>query len=207
LKPSVLRPFCTGTPRGTCFQDIRLSFIPAFRTQSTQQQSLSYHPAMCGRAVSKLVLSNTAWFICGGFLIWLEYLMVGFVMCVTLVLMKPGYTILKLSWLVAAPLGADWGRIVEAAVRLNFRYLNRPAQFLNRLFLSLSLLSHPPACRSIPESWRFDRAHDSLDTICPHDWRHTSCLYATLGTTMSHLICVDSLPAGSETLRRAWFLL
>jgi hypothetical protein len=71
---------------------------------------------MCGRQVSKLVLSNLAWFICGGFMIWLEYLMVGVVFMLTIVLAKPGYSILKLSALIFAPLGADWATIVETSV-------------------------------------------------------------------------------------------
>ena len=72
---------------------------------------------MCGRQASKLVLSNLAWFICGGFVVWLEYVLVALVFMATLVLFKPGFTILKLSGLVFAPLGADWGKIVESAVR------------------------------------------------------------------------------------------
>ena len=166
---------------------------------------------MCGRAVSKLVLSNTAWFICGGFLIWLEYLMVGFVMCVTLVLMKPGYTILKLSWLVAAPLGADWGRIVEAAVRLNFRRLKSSSPHISSIGCCF------PCCRTKQPVGAFPNPGVSTGRMIL--WipfalmiGATHLAFMLLLVRQHPITHVCKFPfrrvaAGLETLRRAWFLL
>jgi uncharacterized membrane protein YccF (DUF307 family) len=73
---------------------------------------------MCGRQASKLILSNTAWLFCGGFIVWLEYVLVGLLFSATIVLFKNGMAILKLSSLIFAPLGADWGTVVETSVRI-----------------------------------------------------------------------------------------
>jgi hypothetical protein len=74
--------------------------------------------AMCGRQQGQMVLGNLAWFICGGFLIFLEYLMVGLLFSVTIVLFKTGSSVFRLAFLVAAPIGRDWGVIVDKAVPL-----------------------------------------------------------------------------------------
>jgi uncharacterized membrane protein YccF (DUF307 family) len=74
---------------------------------------------MCGvnRQQGQMILGNLAWFICGGFLIFIEYLLVGLVFSVTILLFSSGVSIFRIAMLVAAPIGRDWGVIVDKAVR------------------------------------------------------------------------------------------
>lgn len=62
---------------------------------------------------SSLVLSNFLWFIFGGFIIFIEYLLVGFVFILTVFLFRSGVQIWKLALLVVAPLNRNWSSIVD----------------------------------------------------------------------------------------------
>ena len=100
---------------------------------------------------SSLLLSNGLWFVCGGAIIFVEYLLVGLIFSLSVVLFKydtfdyiarsipcifpafslflfihsSGIQIFNLAFLVVAPLNRNWGVIVNKSVikpRFNYFY-------------------------------------------------------------------------------------
>ncbi|MBO4636321.1 MAG: YccF domain-containing protein [Clostridiales bacterium] len=53
------------------------------------------------------ILLNLLWFICGGFICWLEYAVLGVLLCLTIVGIPFGIQCFKLANLVAMPFGKE----------------------------------------------------------------------------------------------------
>lgn len=56
---------------------------------------------------SMRIFGNLLWFICGGFICWLEYVVLGILLCVTIVGIPFGIQCFKLADLCAMPFGKD----------------------------------------------------------------------------------------------------
>eukprot|EP00455_Lapot_gusevi_P001302 TRINITY_DN10536_c0_g1_i1.p1 TRINITY_DN10536_c0_g1~~TRINITY_DN10536_c0_g1_i1.p1 ORF type:complete len:143 (-),score=18.71 TRINITY_DN10536_c0_g1_i1:64-492(-) len=65
---------------------------------------------------SKVLLSNFMWFVCGGFMITLEYVFCGLFFMATCILFATGTQILRLSTFIAAPLNRNWSELAERNV-------------------------------------------------------------------------------------------
>lgn len=89
-------------------------------------------------------LLNLLWFICGGFLVTLAYLLGGIILCITIIGIPFGIQCFKLSVLGLAPFGRE---IIETeppggalAVIMNLIWIILPGLELAILHLALALL-------------------------------------------------------------------
>lgn len=72
------------------------------------------------------ILANILWFICGGFICWLEYVLLGLLLCITIVGIPFGIQCFKFAELCAMPFGKE------------LRYTMGPASVLgNILWIAL----------------------------------------------------------------------
>ena len=53
------------------------------------------------------ILANILWFICGGFICWLEYVLLGLLLCITIVGIPFGIQCFKFAELCAMPFGKE----------------------------------------------------------------------------------------------------